>query len=105
MIGFFAWALVGVALIVLGIFTLFAKKAVGFWANIEISKVKDVKGYNHATGKLYIFYGAFFILLGLPILSDNNSLILLSIVGVVFETIIIMAVYSTVIVNKYSVNR
>lgn len=28
-------------------------KAVGFWANIKTFTVNDVKGYNHATGKLF----------------------------------------------------
>ena len=79
------------------------KKPVGFWANIETPKVSDVKGYNRATGILFILYGVVFILIGTPLLGNqNNAFILLSVVGVMFETIVIMAVYSLFIVKKYS---
>ena len=54
MSGFIIWALVGVIIIALGIKDLFAKNPVGFWANIETTKVNDVKGYNHATGIFFI---------------------------------------------------
>ena len=102
MLGFIIWALVGVLIIALGIKTLFAKKPAGFWANIEITKVSDVKGYNRTTGILFILYGVIFILLGIPLLGDqNNAFILMSVVGVMFETIVIMAIYSLFIVKKY----
>lgn len=102
MVGFIIWAVVGVVITVLGICDLFAKKPVGFWANVETMKVNDVKGYNRATGILFIVYGVVFILLGLPILGGQNTpLILLSAVGVMFETIVIMVIYSVCIVNKY----
>lgn len=102
MVGFLIWALIGAALIVLGIIDLFAKKPVGFWANVETMKVKDVKGYNRATGILFMVYGAVFILLGLPILGAKNTpLILLSAVGVMLETIVIMVIYTVCIARKY----
>lgn len=102
MVGFLIWALIGAALIVLGIIDLFAKKPVGFWANVETMKVKDVKGYNRATGILFMVYGAVFILLGLPILGAKNTpLILLSAVGVMLETIVIMVIYTVCIAKKY----
>lgn len=102
MVGFLIWALIGAALIVLGIIDLFAKKPVGFWANVEKMKVKDVKGYNRATGILFMVYGAVFILLGLPILGAKNTpLILLSAVGVMLETIVIMVIYTVCIARKY----
>ena len=103
MLGFIVWALVGVVIIALGIIDLFAKKPARFWANVETIKVSDVKGYNRATGILFILYGIVFILLGTPLLGgQNNALILVSVVGVMFETIVIMAVYSLLIVKKYS---
>lgn len=102
MVGFAIWSLVGVLLIILGIRDLFSKKPVGFWANVETMKVNDVKGYNRSTGILFIVYGVVYILLGLPLLAEQNSpLILLSIIGVMFETIVVMAVYSICIVKKY----
>lgn len=106
MVGFAIWTLFGVMITILGIRDLFAKKPVGFWANVETMEVCDVKGYNRATGILFIVYGGVFILLGLPLLvGQNTPLILLSILGVMFETIIIMAIYSIVIVKKYKVDN
>lgn len=100
-IGFVIWALVGCAVIAIGIISFFSKKAVGFWANIDTFQVNDVKKYNHATGRLFIVYGVIFIALGIPMLSEDTSYILFSIVGVMIETIVMMAVYSLVITTKY----
>ena len=73
-----------------------------YWANTETIKVKDVKGYNRATGRLFIIYGIVFIILGIPLLEGQNTpYILLSVIGVMVETIVIMAVYSLGIVKKY----
>lgn len=102
MIGFIIWALVGVMIIGLGIKDLFAKKPVGFWANIKTMKVNNVKEYNRATGTLFILYGAVFILLGIPLLEGQNTpFILLSVVGIMVETIAIMAFYSLFVTKKY----
>ncbi len=101
-IGFFIWTIVGVSIIGVGIGAFFTKKVVGFWANMKPIEVKDIKGYNNATGKLLISYGLIFVVLGLPLLSGQNSpLILLSVLGVMLETIILMAVYSLCIEKKY----
>ncbi len=101
-IGFIIWTLCGCFIIGLGISAFFSKKPVGFWANIKIFQVNDIKGYNRATGKLFIVYGIIFIMLGLPLLSGENSpYILLSILGVMLETIAIMAIYSLFITKKY----
>lgn len=54
MIGFVIWSLLGVFIIGLGIKDMFSKNPVGFWANTETIKVKDVKGYNRASGLLFI---------------------------------------------------
>ena len=102
MIGFIIWSLFGVFIIGLGIKDMFSKNLVGFWANTETIKVKDVKGYNRATGRLFIIYGIVFIILGIPLLEGQNTpYILWSVIGVMVETIAIMAVYSLVIVKKY----
>lgn len=100
--GFIIWAIVGCIMVIIGIRAFFQKKAVGFWANSKVFPVNDVKGYNHAVGKLFIVYGIVFIGLGIPLLSGQNSpYILLSILGVMIETIVIMAVYSVSITKKY----
>lgn len=102
MIGFIIWAMFGCFMIGLGISAFFSKKPVGFWANIKTFPVNDVKGYNHAAGKLFIFYGIIFIVLGTPLLSGQNTpYILLSILGVMIETIAIMAIYNLTVTKKY----
>lgn len=102
MIGFIIWALVGIFFIGLGIFSFFSKKATGFWANAKMFEVDNVKKYNHAMGIFWIAYGIIFILLGLPLLSGQNSpLILISCVGLLVETIIFMMIYTLRIEPKY----
>lgn len=101
-LGFVIWAIVGFFFIGLGLFALFSKRPVGFWANAKMFEVTDVKKYNSAVAKLFCAYGIVFILLGLPLLSGQNSpLILISVIGIMVETIITMAVYTTVIEKKY----
>ena len=99
MIGFVIWSLLGVFIIGLGIKDMFSKNPVGFWANTETIKVKDVKGYNRAIGLLFIIYGIIFVILGIPLLEGQNTPYVL--LSVMVETIVIMAAYSLVIVKKY----
>lgn len=102
MLGFIIWAIVGLFIIGIGVSAFFSKKAVGFWANIDVEKMKDIKKYNSAVGRLFIIYGVLFISLGVPMLSEQKSaLILLSILGVMFETIVTMVIYTQVISKKY----
>lgn len=101
-IGFVIWAIVGVIIISLGIRSYFSRKVVGFWANTKPISVKDITGYNRAVGKLFVIYGVIFIALGLPMFSGQNSpFILLSVLGVMIETIVIMVIYSLCIEGKY----
>lgn len=101
-LGFILWALFGCFMIGLGIRAFFSKKAVGFWANSKMFPVNDIKGYNRATGKLFIAYGVVFIGLGVPLLGGQNTpYILLSVLGVMIETIAIMAIYNLSITKKY----
>lgn len=106
MIGFILWAVVGCFIIGVGISAFFRKKEVGFWANAEVEPMNDIKNYNRAVGKLFIAYGVIFILLGLPMLSEQNSpLIILSVLGIMVETIAAMAIYTLVIAGKYKKNE
>lgn len=101
-IGFIFWAIVGCLLIGIGISAFFSKKEVGFWANAKVEPVNDIKNYNYAVGKLFVAYGVIFIFLGTPILcSQNSPLILLSILGIMVETIALMAIYTLIIEKKY----
>ncbi len=101
-IGFAIWMAVGVLLAGLGVSAFFARKEVGFFCNVEALPMKDVKRYNRAVGKLLIVFGVVFALLGLPLLAGQGSLaIIISILGVVGESIAAMAVYILVIQEKY----
>lgn len=101
-IAFMIWSAVGCLFIGVGIYSFFAKKPAGFWANAEMFQVTDVKKYNRAVGKLFCAFGIVFVILGLPLLSGQNSpWILLSILGAMIECIAIMTVYITVIEKKY----
>lgn len=100
--GFVLWMIGGCLLIALGLRAFFAKKEVGFFCNVKPLPMSDVKAYNRAVGKLLIGYGILFGVLGLPILAGQNSaLLLVSILGVVAESIGAMVVYILVIQNKY----
>lgn len=101
-IGFVIWCMTGCFFIALGIYSLFSQKAVGFWANAEMFQVTDVRKYNNAMCKLFCVLGIVFIILGIPLLSGQNSVwILFSCVGVMFEVIVAMVIYITVIEKKY----
>ncbi|MCM1497940.1 MAG: hypothetical protein NC124_05685 [Clostridium sp.] len=102
MIGFIIWTLCGFLFIGFGISAFRAKEAVGFWANVKVPPIENVTAYNRAIGKLWCVAGAVFIVLGLPLLSGQNSpLILLSIIGCLLEVIAIMIIYTTKIEGKY----
>lgn len=106
MAGFIMWVIGGLLFVGMGIYCLRSKRseseACGFWANTEMFPVDDVKSYNRAMGKLWCVYGSIFIIFGIPLLGGQNSpYIVLSILGVCFETIAVMAVYMCVIERKY----
>ena len=102
MIGFIIWALCGLMFIGFGISAFSAKEAVGFWANAKVPPIEDVTAYNNAVGKLWCVMGVIFIILGLPLLSGQNSpLILISVIGVLLEIITVMIIYTIGIEGKY----
>lgn len=93
-IGFLVWLACGLLFFGIGIRCFFTKKQVGFWANAETPQMENVKAYNRAVGVLWLAYAAVFCVLGIPMLIPQPSaLILLSVLGVVFETIVLIAVY------------
>ena len=104
-IGFIIWAVAGIAIAAIGVRAMFAKKAVGFWANANPPKIKeeDIKPYNRATGLLLTAYGIVFVLLGLPLLfGQNSAIILVSVVGAMLESIALMVIYTLGISKKFS---
>lgn len=73
-----------------------------FWANADVFEVTDIKAYNRAISKLFSLYGVVIIILGLPLLSGQNSAwILLSIVGLMIASILLMIIYTNRIEKKY----
>ena len=104
MLAFIIWSAIGLLFIIIGFYAFFSKKAqpMGFWANAKMFEVTDVRKYNAAMGKLFVGFGIVFIFLGLPLLSGQNSaLILLSAFGAMAEAIMLMAIYTLVIEKKY----
>ena len=104
LIGFMVWALVGAAIIAYGASAYRAKSArpFGFWSNVKMFEVTDLKAYNKAVGKLFMIYGSVLVLLGLPMLAgQNNAWLVFTLVGVAFASIAAMAAYVTVIEPKY----
>ena len=91
----------GIIYMGLALYIWFSKKAVGFWGSKKMFEVTDIRNYNHALSKLYVVHGLMYIFLGLPLLTGHHKWIILSVAGVVVETIIFVAVYSLVIKKKY----
>lgn len=105
-ISFVIWSAIGCIFVCLSIYSYFSKKPVRFWANADIFEISDIKKYNHAMAKLFCIFGIMLIVLGIPLLAGQHSAwILLSVVGVMIESIIAMAVYSLVIEKKYKKTR
>ena len=93
-LAFVIWAICGLFFLGLGIYSFKAKTPVGFWANAETLPIEDVKGYNKAMGKFWCVYSVIFIPLGLPLLAGQNSaVIVISVLGIMFEMIGAMVVY------------
>lgn len=104
--GFIIWTLLGMFFIGEGIYCIKSKKevSIGFWTNGKTPQIeeKNIKAYNKALGKLWCVYGLFFILLGVPLLGNQNSpLIIITSIGSILEVIILIAVYTIKIEGKY----
>lgn len=91
--GLLGWELLGAAFMILGIYTLFSKKTVRYWSNVSKKiEVTDIKGYNRAAGKLWLFFGLIFCMFGLPLMKGQNSpWIILSVTGTLFDVIMLIA--------------
>ncbi|MCI8606846.1 MAG: hypothetical protein HFG72_08545 [Hungatella sp.] len=100
-IGFIIWQAVGLFFVGNGLWCFKAKKPSGFWANARTAPIEDVRAYNKAMGSLWCVYGIVLMILGVPFLLENGLWIMLSCVGVMVETIGVMAVYTLVIEKKY----
>ena len=93
MFAYLLWALCACVFFAIGIYAFVSKKAVSMYAQIkEPPKVTDVRAYNRALGILWTAAGFVMLLFGLPLLAGQNSpIVLISIFGVVFECIALIA--------------
>lgn len=104
MVAFIIWCVVSAGFILLGIINFHAKGTVGFWSNIPTPEVEDIKQFNRAVGWMWVVFGILMMLLGVPLLTGQNSpYVLISGVGVVIEILAIMIIY-TRIEKKYHKN-
>lgn len=102
MLGFIIWCICAIIFLGIGIACFFAKRPMGFWANAKMFEVTDVKKYNHAVGKLWIVFGIFFGILGIPLMKGEDSPYkIVSILGIPVLVILIMVIYTLVIERKY----
>ena len=94
-IGFVIWVLCSLLFVVIGIIAWNKKEPMGFWAQAEPPKVKNVKAYNRAVAKIWFFFAVVMLLLGLPLIfgGQNSPLIVLSILGSMFLAIAICVIY------------
>ena len=94
-VAFIIWSVIAACFVAVGIYCLFAKKAVGFWTSEKAPEVSDVKGYNKAMSVLWIVYALVLEAFGVPFLFEgqNSPLFIISLLGTVFSSIGLMVAY------------
>lgn len=95
LIGFIGWSLCSLIFVIIGVVAWNKKEPIGFWAQAEPPKVKDVTAYNRAVAKIWFFFAVGMFLLGLPLIigGQNSPLIVISILGCMFLVILICVIY------------
>ena len=104
LLAFIIWELCAGVFFAIGMYSFFAKKPMGFWANARrpsAEDITDVGAYNKAVGKMWCVFGIVFMVLGIPLLSGQNSSgAILSILGTMWAVIVLAVIY-TRIERKY----
>lgn len=97
-IGFIIWLICSLIFVFIGIAALRAKEPVGFFAQSEPPKVKDVKAYNRAVAKIWFFFATGMFIIGLPLIfaKQNSPLFIIPILGAMFLSIAICVMYISV---------
>lgn len=100
---FLAFALIGVFFLIISIRCRHSDKPSGFWANAEQFEVIDVRAYNKAMSKLWFAAAFLYTIIGLPLLTPANILLvmLISVVGTMIVSIGLMIFFTTVIEPKF----
>lgn len=102
---FIVWSMISAFFIVLGVVCFFYKKPMYFWTVKEMYRVRDIKKYNAALGKLWIGFAIVLELLGLPLLlGQNMPWVILTLLGTAWSAIILMVLYSK-IEKKYRIKE
>lgn len=97
MAAFMVWSVISALFIGLGIVCFFYKKPMYFWTVKEVYRVRDVRKYNEALGKLWLCFGVLLELLGLPLLLDQNMpWVIITLLGTVWLVILLMVVYTRI---------
>ena len=99
MIEYIVWASLGALLSIMGIITIFMKKPAKFWTNFKSIEPKDYKSYNLRVGLIWMFFGLYLIIIGIPFLfmdDSNKILFIIPILGIVIGVIAIMIIYSKI---------
>lgn len=90
----FIWSACALLFVGIGIYDLRAKKQVGFWSNFKEPEMRDVRGYNHAVGLLFLGFAAVFELIGVLLFFVGESALgLLVILAVPAEVIALILIY------------
>lgn len=102
MLAFIIWSIVVMIFVFIGISTWKSEQETGFFTFCKPKKMNDVRGYNHAVGKLWFVFSAFLEILGIPFLffNQNSPIYLIVILGVLILVIVTVIFYLR-IENKY----
>lgn len=99
------WLFMSVVIYFFGIYAWKAQKPVSFWNIAHKIEVHHVEKYNRAVAKMWISFAFAFDIIGLPMLSGQNSAwIVFLVLGTMAWTIALMAVY-TGIEKKYRIYK
>ncbi|MBR3311202.1 MAG: hypothetical protein IKG15_05165 [Solobacterium sp.] len=101
-IAFLIWTVLAVIFLCIGIYCRSSRKPVGFWANSQPPKIRDVQKYNYEMSRLWMVYALLFECTGIPFLflKQNSPVFIIPVLANVFLAIGIMAVYGK-IESKY----
>lgn len=89
------WSIAAIIFLLIGVHVRRSKEEVGFFTFSKPPKVKNVKAYNQAVGKLWFVFAAILEMLGIPFLfaEQNSPIFILPILGVLVLVIGIMISY------------
>ena len=93
---YIVWIAVCLILVCIGLTSFRAKEAVGFFTFEKNAEgIKDVQGYNHAVGKLWITAAVILALIGVPLLyaRQNSPIVILPVLGTVFWLLVLLIRY------------